>query len=138
MNEIECESCIKRKTIYCPSSSECYDTVDKPYYQNRIMLLKENQQLREQINMYLNNEYKLKDRLEKQRKEYQETYKDVRIEIKELKEKLEASEKARKEAIDYINFLVIIDTQLAGGCFKNTIWGKELLDILDIDKEEWK
>ena len=49
MNEIECESCIKRKTIYCPSSSECYDTVDKPYYQNRIMLLKENQQLKEQL-----------------------------------------------------------------------------------------
>ena len=48
------------------------------------LLIKENQQLREQINMYLNNEYKLKDRLEKQRKEYQETYKDVRIEIKEV------------------------------------------------------
>ena len=54
----------------------------------------------------------------------------------QLKEQLEASEKARKEAIDYINFLVIIDTQLAGGRFKNTIWGKELLEILDIDKGE--
>ena len=97
MNEIECESCIKRKTIYCPSSSECYDTVDKPYYQNRIMLLKENQQLKEQ---------------------------------------LEASERTKKEAIDYINFLVIIDTQLAGGRFKDTIWGEELLEILDIDKGE--
>lgn len=50
--------------------------------------------------------------------------------------KLEISEKARKEAIDYINFLVIIDTQLAGGRFKDKIWGKELLDILDIDKGE--
>lgn len=57
-------------------------------------------------------------------------------ENQQLKEQLEASEKARKEAIDYINFLVIIDTQLAGGRFKDTIWGKELLEILDIDKGE--
>ena len=57
-------------------------------------------------------------------------------ENKQLKEQLERSEKARKEVIDYINFLVIIDAQLAGGRFKDTIWGKELLDILDIDKGE--
>ena len=57
-------------------------------------------------------------------------------ENQQLKEKLEASEKARKDVYDYINFLVIIDTQLAGGRFKDTIWGKELLDILDIDKGE--
>lgn len=57
-------------------------------------------------------------------------------ENQQLKEKLEASEKARKDVYDYINFLVIIDTQLAGGRFKDTIWGKELLEILDIDKGE--
>ena len=57
-------------------------------------------------------------------------------EKQKLKEQLKTSEKARKEAIDYINFLVIIDAQLAGGRFKDTIWGKELLDILDIDKGE--
>ena len=57
-------------------------------------------------------------------------------ENQQLKEQLEASEKVRKEAIDYINFLVIIDTRLAGGRFKDTIWGKELLEILDIDKGE--
>lgn len=56
----------------------------------------------------------------------------------QLKEQLEASEKARKDVYDYINFLVIIDTQLAGGRFKDTIWGKELLEILDIDKGEMK
>ena len=60
----------------------------------------------------------------------------IKEENQQLKEKLEASEKARKEAIDYINFLVIIDTYLAGGRFKDTIWGKELLEILDIDKGE--
>ena len=63
-------------------------------------------------------------------------YKQLYYENEQLKEQLELSEKARKEAIDYINFLAIIDTQLAGGRFKDTIWGKELLDILDIDKGE--
>lgn len=46
----ECEICIKRKTMYCPNSTECYDTSDMPYYQNRIMLLEENKQLKEKIN----------------------------------------------------------------------------------------
>lgn len=49
MNEIECETCIKRKTKYCPNSSECYETIDKPYYQNRIMLLEENWKLKKQL-----------------------------------------------------------------------------------------
>ena len=61
---------------------------------------------------------------------------NLQKENQKLKEKLKASERARKEAIDYINFLAIIDTQLAGGRFKDTIWGKELLEILDIDKGE--
>lgn len=63
-------------------------------------------------------------------------FSDLEKESKQLKEKLETSERARKEAIDYINFLVIIDAQLAGGRFKDTIWGKELLEILDTDKGE--
>ena len=45
MNNVECESCVKRKTMYCPNSVECYETENKPYWQNRIMLLEENQQL---------------------------------------------------------------------------------------------
>ena len=47
MNEIECETCIKRKTKYCPSSRECYETTLKPHYQNRIMLFEENKKLRQ-------------------------------------------------------------------------------------------
>ena len=62
--------------------------------------------------------------------------KQLQEENQQLKEQLEISEKAREEAIDYINFLVIIDTQSAGGRFKDTIWGKELSEILDIDKGE--
>ena len=45
----ECETCIKRKTIYCPNYYECYDTKEKPHYQNRIMLLEENQKYKEVI-----------------------------------------------------------------------------------------
>ena len=96
MNEIECESCKKRKTIYCPSSSECYDTVDKPYYQNRIMLLKENQQLKEQ---------------------------------------LEISEKARKEAIELINNINDWEVCSKYDCmYKDDIL--DVLRMLDIDKGE--
>ena len=27
-----CESCIKRKTLYCPNSNECYSIEDKPQW----------------------------------------------------------------------------------------------------------
>lgn len=46
----ECVGCIKRKTPYCPPSIECMTTEDMPYYQNRIMLLKENKQLKDNWN----------------------------------------------------------------------------------------
>ena len=55
----ECETCIKRKTAYCPTSMECMATDDMPYYQNRIMLLEENKQLKDNWN-------KLKEWLEKE------------------------------------------------------------------------
>ena len=45
----ECETCIKRKTVYCPNSIECMATDDKPYYRNKIMLLEENQELKKQL-----------------------------------------------------------------------------------------
>ena len=37
----ECETCIKRKTKWCPNSSECYDASEMIHYQNRIILLEE-------------------------------------------------------------------------------------------------
>lgn len=51
MNIYECETCIKRKTTYCPNSNKCLNTENKPYYQNRIMLLEENKELNQK---YLN------------------------------------------------------------------------------------
>lgn len=52
----ECETCIKRKTTYCPTSMECMATDDMPYYQNRIMLLEENKELKEQL-QNISNEF---------------------------------------------------------------------------------
>ncbi len=38
MNNL-CESCVKRKTMYCPNSSKCYSKQDKPYWESGLMLL---------------------------------------------------------------------------------------------------
>ena len=43
----KCETCIKRKTLFCPTSIKCMATDDKLYYQDKIMLLEENKQLKE-------------------------------------------------------------------------------------------
>lgn len=48
----KCETCIKRKTMYCPNSIKCMATDDKPYYRNKIMLLEENQELKKQLEEY--------------------------------------------------------------------------------------
>ena len=48
----KCETCIKRKTMYCPNSIKCMATDDKPYYRNKIMLLEENQELKKQLKEY--------------------------------------------------------------------------------------
>ena len=64
----ECETCIKRKTPYCPNSTECMATDDMPYYQNRIMLLKENKKLKDDWN-------KLKEYIrETKLKEFENSY----------------------------------------------------------------
>lgn len=92
------ESCIKRKSKYCPNSSECYNTIDKQFYQNRIMLLEENQQLKEQ---------------------------------------LELSEKARKEAVELVKYSSLeINTREYGQL--TVVNSDDVLNILDIDKGEMK
>ena len=48
----KCETCIKRKTMFCPNSIKCWATDDKPYYRNKIMLLEENQELKKQLTTY--------------------------------------------------------------------------------------
>lgn len=51
----KCETCIKKKTLYCPNSIECMATDNMPYYQNRIMILEENERLKRQFKEYKDN-----------------------------------------------------------------------------------
>lgn len=63
----ECETCIKRKIIFCHTSMECMATDDMPYYRNRMMLLKENKQQKDNWN-------NLKEWLEKSWEESQDIW----------------------------------------------------------------
>ena len=69
--------------------------------------------------------------------EYNAVVYNILKENKQLKERLEASEKARKEAIEYINVTEYSDIV---GLNKNGIkefwFVKDILKILDIDKGE--
>lgn len=49
MNEIKCGNCVKFKTQYCPCTIDCMATDDYPYFQNRYMILEENQQLKDKL-----------------------------------------------------------------------------------------
>lgn len=57
----KCETCIKRKTMYCPNSIKCMATDDKPYYRNKIMLLEENQELKKQLKDKTEDYRRMKD-----------------------------------------------------------------------------
>lgn len=87
----ECESCIKRKTPYCPNSTECMATDDMPYYQNRIMLLKENEKLKSQLSgttfCYDEGEHR-----------------DLKIKIKELERIIKLCHLDAKETLATINY----------------------------------
>ena len=49
MNKEECDYCVKRKTMYCPNSNECYSLDNLPYFQTKLDVLKENNELKEDI-----------------------------------------------------------------------------------------
>lgn len=49
MSREECNYCVKRKTIYCPNSSECYSLDNLPHFRTEQDLLRENKQLKEVI-----------------------------------------------------------------------------------------
>lgn len=71
----------------------------KKKYENAVSdyetTMAENQELKKQLEEYIKQNMKLKDELFDKRKEYQDTYKDVRIEIKEYKTQ-------QKEFINYL------------------------------------
>lgn len=98
MRDRECVSCIKRKTPYCPTSMECMATDDMPYYQNRMMLLKENQELKCELELYENGVYfssevdekdKQIDKLKKKYENAVADYEKTRFEKEQLKKQLE-------------------------------------------------
>ena len=76
-------------------------------------LKEQNQDLKKQLEEYIKQNMKLKNELFDKRKEYQDTYKDVRIEIKEYKTQ-------QKEFIkwleDYINLFDKKDIYEEGSC----------------------
>lgn len=85
MNSIECETCIKRKTMYCPNSAECFDSENKLHYQSRIMLLEENEQLKVNYKAIDEAMSKLMEEI-KQLKDVSEDRLDVILKlVKELK-----------------------------------------------------
>ena len=75
--------------LYLEHTSSDDFNLEEHQIQNRLnaiqFLLKENQDLKKQLEEYIKQNMKLKDELFDKRKEYQDTYKDVRIEIKEYK-----------------------------------------------------
>ncbi len=40
----DCNDCIKRQTMYCPNSNECYCTFEKPYHLDNLKALNQLQQ----------------------------------------------------------------------------------------------
>ena len=51
MNDL-CESCIKRKTMYCPNSNECHMLDDRPHYLGKYRALIEIERLNNIINSF--------------------------------------------------------------------------------------
>ena len=105
-------------------------------------ILKENQQLKEQI-----KSSEEENIIDKKIDEYAERinnnprYDDLEpIEFREhlihIKEQLEKSEKARKEAIEYINKHAYFDEEMTSINALGIENIKKVLDILDIDKGE--
>lgn len=96
---------------------------------SEVCLRKENQQLKEQLNKKYENVGTLTSEIL-----YEENTKLVQ-ENQQLKEKLEASERARKEGIELVNELA--DETDDTTCYEINKKRKEMIiDILDIDKGE--
>lgn len=117
----ECDLCVKRKTMYCPNSSKCYSTEEKPFYQNRIMLLQENQQLKESYCNRTDCSGRLHDsRKYPSVKQQLYLYKSVLDEIREyIKEQLKELESQNDKITHCLSYQDLIDEF------------KDLLQILD-------
>lgn len=82
-----------------------------------IRVKEENEELKKQLEDYIKTNLKLKNELFNKRKEYQDTYKDVRIEIKEYKTQ-------QKEFINYLEDEIKI--------YSNTYMGEMLKELKEV------
>ena len=60
--EIKCFSCVKFKTQYCPCTIDCMATETYPFYQDKRMILEENNKLKQaliDIREYINGAYEM-------------------------------------------------------------------------------
>lgn len=92
----KCETCIRRKTMYCPNSIKCWATHNKPYYQNRIMLLEENQELKQKYeNAVADYETTMfeKEQLNSLVNSCQEEIRELKKQVEEYKKELETWKK---------------------------------------------
>lgn len=91
----DCKNCVKRKTIYCPNSKLCYDILYLPYFQDRVMLLKENETLKKQV-----------EELQEEYESFQEEENSIQIELKDDRdnyyERLQDKYREQKKFIKYL------------------------------------
>ena len=90
----KCETCIKRKTLFCPTSIKCMATDDKLYYQDKIMLLEENKQLKERIAYLERSNNRREDTILEQRQEISDLdlYLEQRYSMKIFKSRIKQLE----------------------------------------------
>lgn len=117
----DCKNCVKKNTIYCPNSKICYDNLSLPYFQDRIMLLKENETLKKQFKE-IEEEYidfqeeaisiqtELRDDRDNYYERLQDKYREQKKFIKYLEDEINNIKKQIKsydiwQGVDY-NFLI--------------------------------
>lgn len=96
----ECGTCVRNKLTYCPSSIDCLATDDKPYYQNRIMLLEEN--------------WKLKKQLEEKENQQEEFIESLVNEIKEH-EKYDKKNNCEWQGYNFYQDVLLKHKEIIGG-----------------------
>ena len=126
MGKKECETCVRRKTEFCPPSYQCFSTDSKPFYQDRIMLLKDNNDLVSQYRYVEKLKEEVKE-LKKQLETGEEQYNDLVEEKEKLQEQLSSNtlklDNQQKEFIEYLEE----QSQLCKDkIFERVIIGKDL------------
>lgn len=83
-----------------------------------------------------NKEFDKEDKKKNPNRDYYCVYPDAEEVYKRYYNLKDKHRKLIKDLRDYINFLVIFHAEDIEGRFRDTIWGQELLDIIDEADEE--